>query len=130
MVAERHINEVLRQFGDAYNRGDAAGCAATYTESARILPPNAPITQGQGAIQAFWQGVMGRGIRSMALETLDCQQAGDTAYVIGTVMMHILKSDGQMSTQYEKYVDVWKLQEDGAWKCDTSIWNSMPAPDA
>ena len=36
-----------RQFEAAIARGDAAGCAAVYTEDAKILPPDSPELTGR-----------------------------------------------------------------------------------
>lgn len=125
------IFENNRRFVEAYNRGDAAGCAEAYTENARILPPDAPMMQGRQAIQAFWHGAMDMGIRSVALETVDFEAAGDTVgREIGTAVLTIETPDGQTVTQHAKYVVVWKRQDDGSWKWDTDIWNSSPTPNA
>ncbi len=123
------IYENNRQFVEAYNRGDAAGCSEAYTENARLLPPDAPMMQGRQAIQAFWQGAMDMGIRSVALESMDFELGGDDmGREIGTAVLNIQTPDGQMVTQHAKYVVVWKRQASGAWKWDTDIWNTMPTP--
>ena len=40
-------------FAAAFNRKDAQGIAALYTEDAAILPPGAPRADGRDAIAAF-----------------------------------------------------------------------------
>ena len=59
----RHaIDQVNRQFVEAFNRGDAAGAVAVYTEDATILPPGSPRVRGRDGIRQFWQAVMDSGV--------------------------------------------------------------------
>jgi ketosteroid isomerase-like protein len=71
------------KFMATFSRGDAAGCAACYTEQAQILPPNSDIIMGKQAIQTFWQGAMNMGITAAKLETLEVKGHGNTANEVG-----------------------------------------------
>ena len=52
-------------FMAAFSRGDAAACAACYTEQGQVLPPNSDVITGRQAIQTFWQGAMHTGITAV-----------------------------------------------------------------
>ena len=113
------------QFVAAFNRGDAAGVAALYTEQGQLLPPNAGSMIGPQAIQAFWQGAMDMGIASARLEIREVEQHDDTAIEIGTYTLH-----AQDGTELDagKYIVIWKRVE-GEWKLHRDIFNSSkPAP--
>ncbi len=112
-------------FMDAFNRGDAAGVAALYTEGGQLLPPNADTMAGKGAIQAFWQGAMDMGIQSAQLEIVEVEGHGDTA---NEVSRYTLCGEGGQVLDQGKYIVIWK-REAGKWKLHRDIFNSsLPAP--
>ena len=47
------VDEGNRKFGAAAADKDYAGIAALYTETAKLLPPDAPIVTGKKAIEEF-----------------------------------------------------------------------------
>jgi uncharacterized protein (TIGR02246 family) len=114
------------KFVAAFDKGDAAGIAAFYTEGGQILPPNAGVVEGREAIQAFWQGAMDMGIASVKLETIEAEGHGDTAIEVGKYKLYA--PDGQ-KLDAGKFIVIWK-QEDGGWKLHRDIYNSSkPAPE-
>ena len=100
----------------ALGRGDAAGCAAVYTEDAKLLPPNSPMVTGKEAIQAFWQGGIDMGFKGATLRTTDLEEHGDTAIEVGAYTLDIQPQGGDLITDRGKYVVVFKRQADGSWK--------------
>lgn len=122
------IEAIGKQFTDAYNRGDAAAMAATYTEEARVLPPNGPMIVGREAIQNFWQDVIDAGISDLQLTTLEVGVARDLAYVIDESALTIQPEEGEAIRDQGKSVVILK-RENGEWKVAVDIWNSsMPLP--
>jgi uncharacterized protein (TIGR02246 family) len=114
-----------KEFTAAYNRGDAAGVAAFYTENAQLLPPNSDFVPGRQAIQAFWQGAMDSGIKALSLKTVELAGHGDIATEVGKYTLH--GEEGQALDQ-GKYIVIYK-QEGGEWKLHRDMFNSsMPAP--
>lgn len=105
-------------FADAYNKGDAAGVAALYTEDAVILPPGAEMAEGREAIEAFWKGAIDAGMKDLKLEAVDVEEQGDAAREIG----RFSATAGEKSLE-GKYVVVWKKADNGVWQLDTDIWN-------
>lgn len=113
-------------FVAAFNKGDAAGVAALYTENGQLLPPNSDFVIGKAAIQAFWQAVMDMGIKSAQLESVEVEGHGDTAIDVGKFT---LRGEGGQVLDQGKYIVIWK-QEDRAWKLHHDIFNSsMPPPE-
>lgn len=114
---------------EAFNRGDAAGVAALYTDDATLLPPNSEMVQGKQGIQDFWNGGIQMGLKDAALTTVDVGGSGDTAYEIGKYTLKIQPAGQEGMTDSGKYLVVWKRQADGTWKLHVDIWNSsMPMP--
>jgi uncharacterized protein (TIGR02246 family) len=119
------IEAANAQFSKAFGRRDAAAIAAFYTEDATVLPPNGQMIKGSTAIQEFWKGVMGMGVRGVRLNTIPVESSGDLAYEIGNATLDIEPEGGKASTDSAKYVVVWKRQADQSWKLAADIWNSV-----
>ena len=103
-------------YNDAFNRGDAAGCAAFFTEDVALLPPNQPMT----AFEESYRTRMGKdsgGTHSNAL--VEYGVDGDLAYEIGTFAVA-----GTNPPEQGKFVNILKRQPDGTWKVSVSIFNS------
>ena len=62
-----------RQFEEAIARGDAAACAAVYSEDAKILPPDSPALTGKQAAQSLWQSIIDTGVKGVTLQTLELE---------------------------------------------------------
>ncbi len=123
------IEEGSAKWTEAYNRGDAAGVAALYTEDAKAMPPNGEMVNGRRGIQDLWNGLMQMGVKDVKLNTVDVGGSGNTAYEIGNYSLTIQPEGQAAMTDSGKYVVVWKRQADGTWKLHVDIWNSnMPLP--
>src|SRR5277367_2967949 len=46
----------------------------------------------------------------------DMATSGDLGYTYGTFEFRSIGKDGKASTEYGKYVSIWKKQKDGSWK--------------
>ncbi len=117
------ISATNRQFEEAIARGDAAGCAAVYTEDAKILPPDSPELTGRQAGQEVWQGIINLGVKSVSLQTLELEEMGDTAVERGAATVRIQGEGGEMIEAAAKFIVLWKRQADGAWKWHWDCWN-------
>ena len=127
-TATQSISATNREFEAAFGRGDAAGCAAVYTEDAKIMPPDNPAVTGKQAAQAVWQGAMDLGVKGVSLQTLDLEELGpDRAIERGTGRLDIQTEGGQTVQAFGKFIIVWKREADGSWKWDWDCWN-MDAP--
>ena len=112
-----------RQFEEAIRRGDAAGCAAVYTDDAWLLPPDSPALTGRQAAQEFWQGIINIGVKGVSLQTLDMEEMGDRAMERGAAQVEIQGEGGQTTQASAKFVVLWRRQADGTWKWDWDCFN-------
>jgi uncharacterized protein (TIGR02246 family) len=112
------------KFMETFNGGDAAGLADFYTENGQLLPTGSDFVTGKAAIQAFWQGAMDMGIKTVRLETVEAEGHGDTAIEIGK---YTLSGEAGNVMDRGKYVVILK-QEGGQWKLHRDIWNSSLTP--
>ena len=112
-----------RQFEAAIARGDAAGCAAVYSEDAKILPPDNPALTGRKAAQEVWQGIIDIGVKGVSLQTLELEEMGDRAVERGAGTVDIQGEGGQTIQVSAKFIVLWRRQADGAWKWHWDCWN-------
>lgn len=99
--------------------GDAKGVAGCYTKTAVLMAPNMKSCKGKH-IQAFWEGAMGMGVKSVSLRTGSVEQHGTTAIETGVVT---LKGAKGVVLDNAKYLVVWK-REGKEWKLHYDIFNS------
>jgi uncharacterized protein (TIGR02246 family) len=115
-----------QHFIELFHHGDAAAVSRCYTPDGQVLPPQSEPVDGRPGIEAFWQAVMGMGIVSVTLETVELFDHGDSACEIGRYSLAVA---GGQSVDHGKYVVVWRL-EDGEWKLHRDIWNTSVPPTA
>ncbi len=107
---------------------DAAGIAQLYTEDGAVMPPNAPIAKGRGAIQQTWASMMGTPGFDLTFvpEQIIVSSSGDMALDRGTYSLTVAP-DGTTQTDTGKYVVVWR-KIGREWKAAADILNSdLPA---
>ena len=112
-----------RQFEEAIARGDAAACAAVYTEDAKVLPPDSPAMTGKQAAQGLWQSIIDMGVKGVSLQTLELEEMGDRAVERGAATIDIQDEDGQTMQASAKFIVLWRRQADGAWKWHWDCFN-------
>ncbi len=120
---QKEISAANQSFMDAYQRKDAAGIAALYSEQGQILPPNTNAITGRNEIQGFWQAAMDMGIATVKLASAELDIHAGTAIEVGR--FNLLGAAGQEMEQ-GKYIVVWK-KEQGQWRLHRDIWNSSPS---
>jgi ketosteroid isomerase-like protein len=66
------------------------------------------------------------GLKSVKLETLDLEVAGDMTHEVGEATLGLEPKAGTATTVMVKYVVVWK-QVGGQWRLHRDIWNAKGA---
>ena len=100
-----------------------------------LLPPNAPIAADQKSIRESWAGLLGPNTAlSWKVSKVDVAKSGDLGYVHGTYSLAITDPKGGAPVHDTgKFVEIWKKQVDGKWKCIVDTYNSdlpaAPAPE-
>ena len=121
------MKTILEDFDEAYNeafnRGDAAGCAAFFTEDVMLMAPDQPMIRGRKAFEETYRSRIEQNTGGTHTnELVDFGVEGDLAYQVGTYAIE--DSD---PPERGKFVNVLKRQPDGTWKVAVSIFNSdMP----
>jgi uncharacterized protein (TIGR02246 family) len=125
-VAE--IDAVAQAFHDGVANQDAASVAALYTEDARLLPPNFEPCEGRAAIQAFLEGMLQTGARSLDIEPVEIRDEGDVTIEYGRYALGIQPEGAETITDLGKYIVVHERQDDGSTKIVLDMFSSnLPA---
>ena len=120
------IEQVNARFVEAFKAGDAATIASLYTETAKVLPPDAAEVAGREAIQNLWQSWIDDGLKDLTLEAVEVEASGDLAYEIGLFTVQVPAENDAMATAGGNYVVVWK-RDAGDWRLHVDTWNDAPA---
>ena len=107
-------------YNEAFNRGDAAGCAAFFTEDVLLMAPDQPMTRGAKAFEQIYRSRMDKssgGTHSNKLVEFGVD--GDLAYQVGTFAI-----SGTNPSEQGKFLNILKRQVDGTWKVAVSMFNS------
>lgn len=114
------IASANENFMATYGRGDAAGMARLYTDDGQLLPGGSDVVTGHEGIEGFWGAVMGMGIATATLRTVELEDHGDTAIEIGRYSLGT--ADGAVADE-GKYLVIWR-NDGGTWKLHRDIWNT------
>ena len=118
-AAKAAIAATNRRFEALFSgESPAAAAVATYTQAARVLPPDLPMVRGREAIAEFWTAAAQQlGATGVKLTTAELEVHGDSAHEVGTATLTLPGGEA-----HAKYVVLWK-QEGGEWRWDVDIWN-------
>jgi len=109
----------------ALNAKDVDALAALYTDDARVLAPNLPMTVGTEGVRAEFGGMIDAGL-SVILTSIEVSVSGDIGYNVGTYAL----SAGDTVVDVGKFIETWERGDDGAWRISNDIYNSDNPPAA
>ena len=131
-AADTKIEQALRDLDAQWSKDAGAKevdkTVSYYAEGAIVMPPNAARATTKEAIRALWKDLLTDASISWKTKTVEVAQAGDLGYLSGTYEVTLNDLTGKPVNERGKYLEVWKKQADGKWKCVMDIWNSdLPA---
>ena len=126
--------EVIRksdiEWSNSAQSKDVDTWVAHYSPDAVVLFSNQPAASGSEAIRKTIGGLLGLPGLSVKWRPLKVEVArsGDIGYSHGTYELSFDNPNGGRIEDHGKYVEVWKKQLDGSWKCAIDMPNSdVPA---
>ena len=127
-AADVEANTALSQrFAAALVAKDFDAATSFYSDSALLLPPNAPAVMGTAAIHAFLAAFPP--LSELTITADGVVGAGDLAYVHGRYHLTVAAEGSPVDSG--KFLDVRQKQPDGSWKYVADMFNSsIPLPAA
>jgi ketosteroid isomerase-like protein len=126
-TGQRDVASVIEALSEEYarsiNRGDADWLVDQfYAPEAYFLPPGHQMARGRDEIRAVIGGMLEAGLGDFGMETEKIEMAGELAYRIGHFRL------GKPEPDRGKFIEVYRRQANGDWKCVGDIFNSNQAP--
>jgi uncharacterized protein (TIGR02246 family) len=121
---ERAIRALSDAFVRHFNAGDADRLVREfYAEDARLLPPNLPTIAGRSEIREAFRGFLAAGMGGLTIDAYEIEVAGsgDLAYGIGAFSLP------RPAPDRGKFVEVYRRQADGSWRCVADMFSSDEA---
>ena len=116
--AARAIEALSEAFVRHLNAGDAGELVrGFYAEDAALLPPDHPPVRGHEQIRDTIRGLLDASFGVLSIESVMVDASGDLAYRTGRYRLGKPEPDGG------KFVEVFRLQADGSWRCVAEIFN-------
>jgi uncharacterized protein (TIGR02246 family) len=120
MDMRKFLEDFDAGYNEAFNRGDAAGCAAFFSEDVVLMAPDQPMTRGRKTFEETYRSRMEQSTGGThSNELVEYGVDGDLAYQIGTYAV-----TGTNAPEQGKFLNILKRQADGTWKVAVSIFNS------
>jgi uncharacterized protein (TIGR02246 family) len=120
----------LKKLDDEWSRAvgsrDVEKTVSYYSDDAVMMPPDIPTLTGKEPIRALWRSMLESPSFSGGWQAtkVEVARSGDLAYVSGNYEFKETDAGGRPITDKGKYVEVWKKQADGNWKCVADMFNS------
>jgi ketosteroid isomerase-like protein len=123
---EAAIRKADADWSKAAQTKQVAAWLAFYTDDAVLLPPN----DKEATTKADIGNYLGQMLILPELkigwqaEKVDVARSGDLGYARGAYQLAFSAPNGEQIEDHGKYVEIWKKQADGTWKCIVDTWNS------
>ena len=124
----------LRKLDDEWSKAagsrDVEKTISYYTDDAVVMPPNIPTLTGKESIRSLWKSMLDSPSFSGGWKAtkVEVARSGDLAYVSGSYEFNEKDDSGKPITDKGKFLEVWKKQGDGNWKCVADMFSSdLPA---
>ena len=121
----------LRKLDDEWSKAagssrDVEKTVSYYSDDAVVMPPNIPTLTGKEPVRALWKSMLESPSFSGGWQAtkVEVARSGDLAYVSGNYEFKESDSGGKPITDKGKYLEIWKKQTDGSWKCVADMFNS------
>src|SRR6516164_7698567 len=124
------LQRLDEQWSATAARNDVDGTVAFYADDAVLLPPNAPIAADRKSIRQSWAAMLGPNTAvSWKVSKGEVGKSSELGYLYGTYELSIKDPQGGPPVHDTgKFVEIWKKQRDGKWKCIVDTYNSDLSP--
>ena len=118
------VEAFITKYLDAYNKKDAAGVAALYTEGGLLVPPG-PITTGKQNIEKAWQAVFDTGRTGLRYDIQQVQAEGNIVWSVGQFTVMAPDESGVLQERQGNFANIYQWEGDGL-KFRVHAFNFLP----
>ncbi len=130
---EKALRELDAQWSKTAGAKDLDATVAFYTDDAVLLPGDARVANTRQTIRDVWAPILAPNASvSWQVNQAEVARSGDVGYARGVYQLVMKDAAGKATTEQGKFLEVWKKQPDGRWKCavDSFSADAPPAPPA
>jgi len=129
------LDQIYRQYSQAYSHLDAKAAAALYTRDALYLQPGRAIQQGREPIQEsfsrFFQHSRVVGLRlHITFRIMARKVSGELAYDVGVFTLVTSRDGEEVGRSLGKFVIVSRPDDDGTWRFQVSSHSDLATSSA
>jgi ketosteroid isomerase-like protein len=134
VAAHKGIDEVYRQFSEAYRNLNAEQVINLYTESAAYLPPNDNILLGRDKVRTqfapFFDSVKRDGrTMTISFQVFQRRVEGNMGYDVGIYTLRFFKDGKEIGAPGKgKFFVVAVKDKDDKWRFQVDGYNDLPRP--
>ena len=127
-AAEAAIRKADADWSAAAKPNQVDAWMAFYADDAVILPPNDKLANTKDAIRKSIGDLLALPGLTIHWQTTKAEAArsGEVGHSYGAYEFSFTGPKGKIVTEQGKYLEVWKQQPNGQWKCAVDMWS----PDA
>jgi ketosteroid isomerase-like protein len=124
----------LRKLDDEWSKAagakDIEKTVSFYSADAIVLVPNSPLLKTKEQIRTLWTGMFSIPGFSGGWkpEKIEIARSGDLAYISGRYEINEVDPSGRPLTDTGNYLEIWRKQSDGNWKCVVDTFSSDLQP--
>lgn len=138
LVNAQNVSELkqkLQTMCDDYSQkmvtGDMSSLWSYYSDDIISMPSYEPALRGLDAVKASYEKMKETGMKfsKFSLTVTEALQSGDFVIEIGTYTLTM--EGGQLPMPWDdhgKYMNLWKMQDDGSMKLKVETWNTDVNP--
>lgn len=123
---ESALRKLDEEWSKAIGARDVDKTVSYYSDDALLMSPNIPTLTGKEPIRTLWKSMLDSqsfsGGRSAT--KVEVARSGDLAYVSGNYEFKEQDDRGAPIVDKGKYLEVWRKQADGSWKCVADTFHS------
>lgn len=123
---ESALRKLDEEWSKAIGAREVDKTVSYYSDDAMLMPPDIPTLTGKEPIRGLWKTMLDSPSFSggRTATKVEVARSGDLAYVSGTYEFKEQDDKGAPIVDKGKYVEVWKKQADGNWKCVADMFHS------
>lgn len=130
-TAEATLRKLDDEWSKAAGAKDIEKTVSFYSDDAIVLVPNSPLLKTKEQIRTLWTGMFSIPGFSGGWkpEKVEIARSGDLAYITGRYEINEVDPSGKPLTDTGNYLEIWRKQSDGNWKCVVDTFTSdLPPP--
>ena len=130
-AGEKTLRELDAQWSKIAGAKDLDATVAFYTDDAVVMPGDAPVAKTRQTIRDAWAPMLAPNASvSWQVNQAEVARSGDVGYARGVYQLVMKDAAGKATTELGKFLEVWKKQADGKWKCAVDSFSADAPPAA